>query len=341
MPYPVPSTEGARMAVLEDLEILDTPAEALYDDVVALAAAICRTPIAVVNLVDADRQWGKALVGLPSSEAPREQSFCARTIVAPDGTMVVPDTLQDATWAQNAMVLGAPHLRFYAGAAIHADGQPVGTLCVADSTPRELDPQALSALQVLARQVSANLELRLRSRELRAANSELRRLAVQDPLTGLANRTLLLDRLELALRVRARARSGGAVGVLFGDLDGLKHVNDTYGHHAGDELLRAVGRRLARRARGTDTVARIAGDEFVIVCSRLPGEAELTAVGERLSTGVAAPVPGLPDEIVPRLSFGAAIARDGEDAAGILARADAAMYVAKQARRAARVLVAD
>ncbi len=330
MTYPVPTDEAGRLAALQALQILDTPREQLYDDVVALAAAICRTPIAIINLVDGDRQWGKALVGLESSEAPREASFCARTIVAPDGMLVVPDTLRDVAWSTNAQVLGDPHLRFYAGAAIVHEGHAVGSVCVADRTPRELDDGARAALQVLARQTGAHLQLRLRSRHLQTANDELRRLSVQDPLTCLANRTLLFDRLEHALR--RRARNGGPVGVLFGDLDGFKAVNDSLGHAAGDEVLRAVARRLTRAARGTDTVARLAGDEFVVVCADLADAADLSAVADRLSAAVARPVPGLGGPVVPELSFGFALAQDGEDADELLARADASMYLAKQQR---------
>jgi len=333
MTYPVPTDEAGRLAALQELDILDSAPEQLYDDVVALAAAICRVPIAIINLVDADRQWGKALVGLESSEAPREASFCARTIVAPDGMLVVPDTLADEAWATNAQVLGAPHLRFYAGAAIVHDGHAVGSLCVADRTPRTLRESEQEALQVLARQTSAHLQLRLRSQHLEDANEELRRLAVHDPLTGLANRTLLFDRLEHALR--RRTRTGGPVGVLFGDLDGFKTVNDTYGHAAGDEVLRAVARRLNLAARATDTVARFAGDEFVVVCPDLAETADLEAVASRLAAAVARPVSGLDAGLVPQLSFGCALARDGDRAEDVLERADAGMYRAKRDRRPA------
>lgn len=338
MTYPVPMDEAGRLAALRELAILDTPREQLYDDVVALAAAICRTPIAIINLVDADRQWGKALVGLESSEAPRDASFCARTIVAADGMLVVPDTLGDAAWATNAQVLGDPHLRFYAGAAIFHDGQAVGSLCVADRAPRELDEDARAALQVLARQTGAHLQLRVRSRDLQTANDELRRLAVQDALTGLANRTLLFDRLEHALR--RRARTGSPVGVLFGDLDGFKGVNDSLGHGAGDEVLRAVARRLVRAARGTDTVARLSGDEFVVVCADLDDAADLGAVAARLSAAVARPVPGLGTTVVPQLSFGHALAVDDDRAEDVLARADASMYLAKGERGRGRHVLA-
>src|SRR5687767_347654 len=139
--FPVPQNEAERMGALREVEILDTPPEQIYDDIVALASAICRTPIAVVNFIDEDRQWGKALVGLASSEAPRDASFCARTIVAEDGTFVVPDTAIDPDWSENAMVLGEPNLRFYAGAAIVVDGNALGTVCVADREARDLAPE--------------------------------------------------------------------------------------------------------------------------------------------------------------------------------------------------------
>src|ERR1700761_6711822 len=165
--YPVPHDEQARLAALHELDILDTPAEQIYDDVVQLAAAICDTPIAIINFIDADRQWGKALVGMDSSDAPREASFCARTIVEQDGLLIVPDTRNDPQWSSNPMVTEAPGVRFYAGAAIVNDeGQALGTVCVADDRrPRELDERALEALRTLARQTAAHLKLRERTAE--------------------------------------------------------------------------------------------------------------------------------------------------------------------------------
>ena len=331
MSFPSPRNETARLAALRDLQILDTPAERLYDDVVQLAAAICRTPIALINLVDADRQWGKALVGLESSEAPREASFCARTIVADDGLLVVPNTLEDPAWATNAQVVGEPRLRFYAGAAIvDGDGHALGSVCVADREPRVLAAQALDALQVLARQTAAHFALRRQTRRLHEANDELRRLAVQDPLTGLPNRTLLYDRLEHALR--RSGRSGGVVGVIFCDLDGFKAVNDELGHEAGDELLCTVAQRLLFAARETDTVARLAGDEFVVVCPDVGDETTLTAVAERLSAAVARPTRLRDGAADPGMSMGLVLAAAGEDVDSVLRRADAAMYAAKRGR---------
>ena len=123
MAFPLPTDESARMASLRELAVLDTAPEQIYDDVVALASAICEAPIAVINFIDENRQWGKALVGLDSSEAAREDSFCARTIMQ-DRVFVVPDTLADPAWAENPMVVGEGGLRFYAGAPIVGEDGP-------------------------------------------------------------------------------------------------------------------------------------------------------------------------------------------------------------------------
>jgi GAF domain-containing protein len=195
-PYPIPANESARLALLQELAILDTAPEPLYDDIAKLAAAICGTPMAIINFVDADRQWGKALVGMDSSEAPREASFCARTIVTDGGMLVVPDTLNDPAWTDNAMVVGDPNLRFYAAAVIVAEDLALGTVCVADTEPRELSEEQLEALRILARQTAAHLELRRRSAQLESANDQLHQMALADSLTGLPNRTLLFDRLD-------------------------------------------------------------------------------------------------------------------------------------------------
>ncbi len=328
--YPVPEDEAARLEALRELQILDTGPEQAYDDVVKLAAAICGTPMAVINLIDRDRQWGKAMVGLADSEAPREDSFCARTIVAEDGVLIVPDTGGDPAWHDNPMVTGDPNLRFYAGAAIVTDsGHAVGSVCVADRRPRDITPEAVEALRILARQVAAHFELRRRSARLEAANAELHRLTIEDQLTGLANRTRLEDHLDLALR--RRARTGQALGFLFCDVDRFKQVNDTYGHAAGDELLRLIAVRLAANSRGADTVARYAGDEFAIVCPDLMDPSDLDVVSARLFVAVAQPVVVAGQVMTPLLSIGSTVAVDGDSVDDVIRRADQAMYDAKRA----------
>jgi diguanylate cyclase (GGDEF)-like protein len=325
--------EQARLAALYELEILDSPPEQDFDDIVVLAAAICDTPIAIINFVDADRQWGKALIGLESSEAPRAASFCATTIGKSSGVMVVPDTLNDPDWASNPQVVGDPGLRFYAGATVMTeDGHALGTICVADNErPRQLDERALTALEALARQVAGLLQLRKRSLQLSSAYERLRTVAVRDPMTGLVNRVLLEHSLWLALR--QSRRSGRPLGLLFCDLDGFKAVNDRLGHNSGDQLLRVVAERLTSEARSADLIARFGGDEFVVMCPDLRNPEDLGMIAERLAAAVSAPVELAGETIEPRLSIGSALARDADRVDVLLARADEDMYRSKREHR--------
>jgi diguanylate cyclase (GGDEF)-like protein len=325
--------ERARLAALYQLEILDTPAEKPFDDVVQIAAALCDTPIAMINFVDADRQWGKALVGLDSSEAPRAESFCARTIQQPEGWMVVEDTLADPRWAKNAQVTGPPGLRFYAGASLVThDGHALGSLCVADNRrPRRFDERTLGALTALARQTTMLLNVRDQSIRLSAAYAQLRDLAIADPLTRLVNRTFFEHSLWLALR--QSERSGRTLGLLFCDVDGLKDVNDRFGHDGGDALLCAIAERLTIAARDADLVCRFGGDEFVVMCPDLRDEQDLHAVAQRLTEAVSEPVALGQAVVLPHLSIGRAIAVGGEDSHELLRRADTEMYRAKRAGR--------
>lgn len=154
-------SEEDRLAVLRDFAVLDTPTEREFDDLTALAAAICDVPVALVSLVDRDRQWFKSRVGIEVTETPRTDSFCAHAIAGGDDVMVVPDAPADPRFADNALVTGAPHIRFYAGVPlVSAEGAGLGTLCVIDMRPRELSERQLDSLRVLARQVQARLELR-------------------------------------------------------------------------------------------------------------------------------------------------------------------------------------
>jgi PAS domain S-box-containing protein len=185
---PTALSEEERLAVLRDFAVLDTPAERDFDDLTELAAAICDVPVALVSLVDRDRQWFKSRVGLTATETPREVSFCAQAIAAGRDVMIVPDAPADPRFADNALVTGAPHIRFYAGVPlVSVEGAGLGTLCVIDTRPRELSPRQLQALRALARQVQAQLELRRRvagvarqelaMAEAQRAHGEERRLA--------------------------------------------------------------------------------------------------------------------------------------------------------------------
>jgi anti-sigma regulatory factor (Ser/Thr protein kinase) len=184
--------ETARLDALERYRILDTEPERAFDDLVVIAAQICGTPIAFIGLVDADRQWFKAKVGLSVSQVDRTISFCSAHTIQQRGLIVVPAAQKDDRLRDNPMVTGEPHIRFYAGAPlVTPDGHALGTLCVVDRVERTLTPEQIEALEALKRQVEAQLELRRNLMEL------------QDALAGRARaeaeQTALNSELQIAL----------------------------------------------------------------------------------------------------------------------------------------------
>jgi anti-sigma regulatory factor (Ser/Thr protein kinase) len=166
------TVESERLAALRSYKILDTEPEKSFDDLVLLASQICQTPIALISLVDADRQWFKSRIGTTARETSRDIAFCAHAI-RQTGTFTVPDAREDARFRDNPMVVSDPGIRFYSGAPlITTDGYALGTLCVLDRTPRTLTPEQQEALEALRRQVVALLELRRNLDELECALME-------------------------------------------------------------------------------------------------------------------------------------------------------------------------
>ncbi len=160
MTAPLPENEAARLAALYRYNLLDTAPEAAFDDLTLLAAQLCNTPIALISLVDAKRQWFKAKIGLTLTEMPRAVSFCAYAILQPDEVFVVPDALADPRFAHNPLVTTDPYIRFYAGAPlVTPEGYVLGTLCVIDRIPRQLTGEQIAALQALRRAVMTEIQL--------------------------------------------------------------------------------------------------------------------------------------------------------------------------------------
>ncbi|MFP5304919.1 MAG: GAF domain-containing protein, partial [Gammaproteobacteria bacterium] len=239
---PVPADEPARLAALQGYALLDTPPDPFFDRIAGLAAALLRTPIALVTLVDESRQWFKATVGLNIRQTSREDAFCAHAISGCD-TLVVPDATQDPRFVDNALVTGAPNIRFYAGAPLLTpDGLGLGTVCVIDVQPRAgLTAQEQDVLRELAGLVMAHLETR-------------RALGRIDPVSGMGSRAPLLDDLE-----RRLADTATRTGVVVMVVDVLDPV-------AYDELTRALGYDYA------DTFLVAAGET---IRKALPAQAPL------------------------------------------------------------------
>jgi signal transduction histidine kinase len=286
---PLPADEELRLATLESYDILDTEREQAYDDFTMLAAQICGTPMAMISLVDTDRQWFKSAIGIDDTETPRDQAFCAHAIVD-NRTLIVGDATKDARFEDNPLVLGAPNIRFYAGAPlVTADGHGLGTLCVLDSVPRTLTPEQQRALEALSRQLMAHLELRRALITLRNAESAKKNFVahvsheLRTPLTSIRGALALVLDGDPSLDADSRElltagyRNANRLLALVNDLLDLERVGS--GELSVEKRECDLSGVLERAA---ETVKSIAADAGVIL-EMAPVAVQLRADPERLT----------------------------------------------------------
>jgi len=335
--------EDQRLAALFRLEILDTPPEPEFDELVQFAAALCHAPVSLITLVDEKRQWFKASFGVNVHGTAREVAFCNITIPQRD-VVEIPDATLHPRLADNPDVTGPPHYRFYAGQTILSpDGYPLGSLCVLDFVPRKLSEAQTQALRILGQQVNARLQLRAQriqlaraNADLAAANQQLAQLAATDPLTGAANRRAFRDRLAADLS-QAR-RKGYPLSLLLLDIDNFKQRNDCFGHEEGDLCLKQFASLLQRTARTADLVVRLGGEEFVVLLPET-SEPQALQLGQRILDAVHAETwRCLPVTV----SIGiASLAASRSDPDRLLQCADHAMYCAKRSGKDRMVIYTD
>ena len=308
--------EKLRLRDLHDYAILDTPPEESFDRITRLAKMTLQTPMSVVSLVAADRQWFKSRQGVTGCETARDISFCTHTIQLNE-PLIIRDSHLDPRFANSPLVLGDPFIRFYIGAPLNTPaGYNIGALCAMDTVPHDPTAEQIKLLQDLGRLVVDELELR--------------KLACLDPLTGV----LTKRGLEKAMnRLIAKLDNAEACVVMM-DVDHFKSVNDTHGHGAGDRVLQSAVEACRASVRPQDVVARVGGEEFAII---LPGMAlsEGLKAAERMRQGIAAQSTKTREgEISVTASFGVAMASPGlRDFEKALAAADQAMYAAKNGGR--------
>ncbi|ABF39964.1 diguanylate cyclase with PAS/PAC sensor [Candidatus Koribacter versatilis Ellin345] len=407
MPAVIPANEAARQQELTSFQILDTPPDSSFDNLVALAAEICEAPISTVTFIDSDRQWFKAKLGVESDQTPREQSFCAHAILKPNEFMVVPDAAKDPRFEDNPLVTGEPNIRFYAAAPLVSKGLGLGALCIIDRQPRTLKPFQESALRTLASQAAQLMELhrqramaenhrrflhtvmetlaegvivRDSQRRLLAHNTmasvllgtelkdmvgqtfsmlhfkpvqpdgfpiptedlpsykalatgepqrnvifgitrpnkteiwiesnasvlndpvhgecavisfrdvsdrkalekQIQRDGTTDPLTGLPNRAAFLNYVGKAIAAASRYKH--PMSVCVASLDDLKAMVAKHGPHAADSALKHFGTILRATLRHEDSVARLAGDDFVALFPYVDANRALTSLDRFKST---------------------------------------------------------
>jgi diguanylate cyclase (GGDEF)-like protein len=346
---PLPSDEAERLKALLGCHILDTPPEQRFDDLTLLASRVAQAPIALVSLVDRDRQWFKSRVGLDVTETPRDQAFCAHAILTPEVPLVVADAAKDPRFIDNPLVTGGPGIRFYAGTPLVDEyGKALGTLCVIDVVPRELDAEQLESLQALGRQVVAQLRMTRLIRALQEQNDEqarsyrrmmeyksrleesveqLEHLSTTDALTSLANRRAFEQ--QLLHELERSGRYGSPLSVVLIDIDHFKRINDQHGHTMGDQVLGEFGALLKANRRSCDTAARYGGEEFALILPNT-GCQEALALAERLRQQFA-DYPLACGSCTVSVGVTAYRSDDSRDA--LLKRADEALYEAKDSGR--------
>jgi diguanylate cyclase (GGDEF)-like protein len=308
-PPPTAEDEAARQAALDAYAILDSAPEQAFDDIVCLAVTLCAVPAGSISLIDRDRVWFKAQIGVDQTQVPRELSLCNHAIDEPGRTLVINDLAIDPIPAAKRRRLSGQPPRFYAGVPLLSpDGYALGTVSVADIVPRELTAAQIVGLELLARQTQHLLELRrfmleqgrlLSAREAAALRAErdraelqrrheaLQESATRDPLTGLLNRAAM-DRLIEDAKTRD-PEERAPYCLLMIDIDYFKQINDRHGHLLGDEALRAVAAAVTASIRKGDVAVRYGGEEFLVVLpgTELAGAAE---VAHRIREAVAATV---------------------------------------------------
>jgi diguanylate cyclase (GGDEF)-like protein len=311
-----PDEEG-RLRALRRLQALDTPPEEAFENVVSLARSIFDVPICAISLIDADRQWFKAYRGLAMCETSRDVSFCSHAIKRPE-PLVITDANADARFAQNPLVTGAPFIRSYAGVPLQTpDGYRVGALCAIDTKPRVFTSADVAVLEKLATTVVEQLELRL--------------VSCSDALTGALTRRAWFNLAERAIESARLSREPLSVAVF--DVDHFKKINDTFGHAQGDFVLRDLAESCHASIRASDRFGRLGGEEFALV---LPGcgLSEAEAIADRIRRQFGSQQHDLGGPVTCTLSGGVAQLEAADVSVDdLLARADAAMYVAKQGGR--------
>ena len=247
----IPQDEPGRLETLRSLSILDTPPEERFDRLTRMAKRLFGVPIALVSLVDENRQWFKSCIGLSVSETSRDISFCGHAILG-NGPFIIANAIEDERFADNPLVVNDPYIRFYAGCPLRApDGRKLGTLCIIDRKPRSLGEEDLEALVDLASMVEHEF-------------SALQ-LATMDELTNISNRRGFMLLAQHSLRLCTREKIPASL--VFIDLNNFKPVNDTFGHAEGDRVLAVFADQLKGTFRDSDILARLGGDEFAVLVS--------------------------------------------------------------------------
>lgn len=321
--------EALRQYTLDCLNLLDTAADQYLDTLIRVAQNAFGVETVLISLVDRDRQWFMARLGLAASETPRNIAFCAHTILQAD-SLIVPDTLDDPRFKANPLVTAAPFIRLYAGHPIRVNGFPIGTLCLLHPEPRNLSDAERAMLEDLATLAEGYVLHRIQNTHIRDLYQTLdaeRHKAMTDPLTQAWNREGLSYFGPVVLN--QAASNGKSVGVMYCDLDHFKLVNDRCGHAIGDQAIVQASRRLRAVLRVDDLLIRHGGEEFLILVL-VNREDELTMLAQRAREAISDNPLSCGNVLLSMtMSIGTTIKIHTESLDEAINRADIALYRAK------------
>jgi len=311
--------EHARAAALAALGPLDAPVMPALQSLVVVAATLTGADFAAVNVIDALQQHQLAVHGTTALVLPRASSMAGWSVRTGQPAHVA-DARLDPRWEHSPFVTGElGHVRMYASAPLRLNGVTLGSLCVTSDRRYTLDDAQLAGLAHLSH-IAVELAVgRHGSAQLQRRLGDATQALLVDPLTGLPNRLA-------AEQVLARACRHGRAGLVYLDIDDFKAVNDVAGHRAGDLALQEVAGRLEAGLRPGDVLARIAGDEFVVVLPRVDSLQDLREVEGRLRAAVAGSWRSQGLELHLSASIGSILIDPGDDPVRALHRADMAMY---------------
>ncbi|HQU16105.1 MAG: GGDEF domain-containing protein [Gammaproteobacteria bacterium] len=286
----IPEDEQARLLLLDALGSIYSPAEERFDRITRLACQVLNVPIALVSLITARCQWFKSAQGLAASETSREISFCGHTILGAD-SFVVPDTLLDPDFADNPLVSGEPHIRFYAGHPLRYEGSNVGTLCIIGRVPRRLTPSESETLRNLAEWAENELKVAALSEaqaQLISVLDEARRAALIDSPTRSWNRQAMDELLPVEVE-HCRVRNV-PISVVMVEVGNLKTITGRYGPGVTDWALREVAQRIRSSIRPQDLIGRFADDQFLIFLGNCTEDTVMLTANRILSRVCGEPV---------------------------------------------------
>ncbi|PWC84848.1 diguanylate cyclase [Azospirillum sp. TSH100] len=269
----MPAREEDRLSALQRFELLDTPAEPAFDQITRLAAKLLKVPVALISLVDRDRQWFKSRIGLPVQQTPREHAFCAHALDS-DALFVVGDARQDERFADNPLVTGDPNIRFYAGAPLRtADGLALGTICVIDDQPRpSLTPEEEEALRDLSAMTMAHIEAR-------------RAVGYLHPVTSLSNRFRFLADVD-ALSDDPATVAGTAVVIDAAASQQYAELTRVLGQVCADAFEIDCARRIAACLPAHTRLYHVSPARFAFILS---GGVDLAAMLDRIGAAIRSP----------------------------------------------------